>query len=748
MMPGICGSRGYLVRQMVAVSVSLLTLSSVPSFSTAEQIEGRPKIGLVLSGGGARGAAHVGVIKVMDELRIPVDYIAGTSMGAIVGSLYASGMPASELEQIILTADWPTWLSDDPPRARRTYRRKTDDFGFLVDIDIGVDKSGLLFPRGFVQGQNFTMVIRRWLSPVSTIRDFDQLPIPFKAIATDLVTGNEVILDQGDLPTAIRASMSAPGIFKPVRLNNRLLVDGGIANNLPVAVAKEMGADVLIVVDVGFPLVEEEELDSALAVTGQIMTILMNARTEHQKTLIEPGDVVITPSLNQIGSQSFDQSIRAMQAGEAAARLMADELQRFSLSAQSYADHRRLVEASQLDAPIIDRVVVENDSKLSSEALSVQMSNQIGKPLDMDLVEEDIANIYGFDTFETVDYSVHEVGDKKELHVKGTAKSWGPNYLRFGINLEDDFDGGSSYNLATRITRTEMNSKGGEFRADLVIGEDPQLAFEFYQPLDFKALWFLNPRVSFNRSNLGLFASGDQIAQFRSEESQFSFSAGLVLNNWGELRLTVARSFGDDDVRIGDPALGGASGDATNFELGFGYDTIDRIAIPRFGTFLQLNWLGLREGFGADQTADIAQLVFLKPQTWGKNTFLHWWDFGSVTKQPETTSLNAFRLGGLFSLSGFSANELAGDHRAVGRLLYYRRLSESIIPLLNTSAYVGASLEMGNVWQDTDDISFGNTLTAGSVFLVFDSVIGPLYLAYGLGEGGQESAYLFLGQTF
>ena len=201
----------------------------------------RPKVGLVLSGGGARGAAHIGVLKVLEEQNIPVDFISGTSMGAIVGGLYASGMTATEIEQALIDNDWRPLFQDRPPRADRPFRRKEDDNGFLVDFDMGVDKDGLIFPKGLVQGQNLEMILKRLALPVATINDFDQLPIPFRAIATDLGNGEALSIKSGDLATAIRASMSLPGIFKPVHYNGRLLVDGGIVNNLPVQIARKWG---------------------------------------------------------------------------------------------------------------------------------------------------------------------------------------------------------------------------------------------------------------------------------------------------------------------------------------------------------------------------------------------------------------------------------------------------------------------------------------------------------------------------
>ncbi len=707
----------------------------------------RLKIGLVLSGGGARGVAHVGVVKVLDEMRIPVDYIAGTSMGAMVGSLYASGISAAELERIFQDADWLVLLSDRPPHAQRSYRRKTDDLGFLVDFEVGVNKEGLIIPQGVVQGQNLTLELRRLLSPVVTISDFDRLPIPFRTIATDLVNGHEIVLSSGDLPMAIRTSMSAPGLLKPVRLNDRLLIDGGVANNLPVGITRLMGADVLIVVDVGTPLADEADLDSSLKIMKQMTTIMGRARTEEQIQLMTDEDVLITPDLGPIGFQSFDQAAQAIRVGEVAARKSMGELNQFSVSEEVYAAHRQSLLRARGEPPVIHQVAIENESKLSTKVLETRLSDQRGKPLDVEQLNADIADIYGFDTFETVDYSIETHDSENRLVVRSSPKSWGPNYLRFGVNLEDDFDGNSSYNFAARFTKAEINARGGELRVDAVVGDTPHFAVELYQPLDYASRWFVNPRLSYERSNQGLFDGGNQIAEFLSDATQLSLGVGRQFSNWGELRLTLYRTFADQDVRIGDPALGNASGDVTNFTLGFGYDTIDRFAIPRSGTFVQAAWAGLREGFGADVTADIGQLVLLKPQTWGRNTLLHWWDLSSVSQSGDTP-FDTFALGGLFNLSGYSRDELRGDHRAIGRLVYYRRLGDRAMPKIGMPIYLGASIEIGNVWQDRADASFGNALAAGSVFVVFDTVIGPLYLAYGAAEGDRQSAYLFLGQTF
>jgi NTE family protein len=741
LLPGVC--RMFLIFGIFISAV----LSSGVVLATENESETRPTVGLVLSGGGARGAAHVGVIKVLDELRIPVDYIAGTSMGAIVGGLYASGMPAEELEHVFKAADWSALLADRPPRARRSFRRKSDDLGFLVDFDIGVDKSGLIFPEGLIQGQNLEIALKRLTLPVVFVDDFYDLPIPFRAMATDITSGEAVILDSGDLATAMRASMSAPGLFKPVWYEGRRLVDGGIANNLPVQLIRDMGADILIVVDVGFPLLPKTELGSALGITKQMLTILVNSRTQDQLAMMTSRDVLISPDLGTFGSQDFQRVAEALRLGEEKTRELIVNLADLSLSSEDYSAYRQRVESARQDTPIIDKVIVENESKLSPEVIASRLADQEGKPLDLDQLESDIANIYSFDTFETVTYNVFSDTDGTTLALKATEKSWGPNFLRFGISLEDDFSGESNYNFATRFTRTEINQKGGEFRAEIQIGDAPRIFAELYQPLDYASRWFINPQIELQRANSGLFENQLQIAQIRSDAATLSLAGGRNFSNWGEFRVDLSSSRVEDTQLIGQPGFESATVDINRLSARFAVDTLDSIAIPRSGTNFSLAWSGARESLGSDVSFDIAALFFVKPQTLGDNTILHWWNFGSTIKD-QTDELQSFSLGGLFNLSGYTSGELAGKHLGIGRILYYHRMGGKPLTGIDMPVFLGASIEVGNVWQSTSEVSLDNTLVAASAFVMIDSILGPLYLAYGAAEGDRHSAYLFLGQTF
>ena len=745
-----------MARRLSDLCISLFGLCVFMSATDASEntnthdteLRDRPTIGLVLSGGGARGAAHVGVINVLEELQIPVDFVAGTSMGAIVGGLYASGMSADELTNFVETVDWVKLLKDRPPRAERSFRRKSDDIGFLVDFDLGVNKSGLIFPEGFIQGQNLEIALKRLALPVISINDFDKLPIPFRAVATDIVSGEAVAIDSGDLAAAMRASMSAPGIFKPVRRDGRTLVDGGVANNLPIQVVREMGADILIVVDVGFPLLPEEELGSAIAVTKQMLTILINSRAQDQIATLATDDILISPDLGAFGSQDFQRLPEAQQLGKEKAQEVSARLANLSVSNEQYLAYRNQLEASRHARPTIDAVVVENESRLSPKVIEARLDDQVGQQLDLDLLESNIADIYGFNTFETVTYDVENDSNGKTLYVRATEKSWGPNYLRFGVNFEDDFSGNSSYNVAARLTRTEINRLGGEFRAELQLGETPRLFAEFFQPLDYNSRWFVNPQIEFARQGGGIFdASGIQLAQIGADNFRVSLDGGRQFGNWGEFRVGVTNIHSDAELRIGPPGFEGGSSQTTALTALIEYDTIDRLSVPTSGTNFGVEWVGARESLGSDITGDIVSVAFLKPQTWGKNTLLHWWNFNTTAKD-STAGLSPASLGGLFSLSGYAPNELNGKHGGIGRVLYYRSLGDRAIPGFNTSIYLGASLEVGNVWQTRDAISFDNTLTAGSLFIVFDTLLGPIYVAYGAAEGGRRSAYLYLGQTF
>jgi NTE family protein len=368
----------------------------------------RPRICLVLSGGGARGMAHIGVLKVLEDLQIPIDCIAGTSMGAIVGGLYASGMTAKQIDTTMRSLDWQEAFRDAPPRRDLAFRRKQDDRNFLVRLPLGLKHGKLLLPKGLIQGQKLQETLRQLTLPFSNTTNFDLLPTPFRAVATDLETGNAVLMEKGDLAIAMRASMSAPGVFAPVELDGRLLVDGGLAENLPINVARAMHADVLIVSDVSFPLQGRTALDSALSISNQMLAILVRKDSDRQRATLGPQDILIEPNLGSATATDFSVPTNVIAGGAAAARDAVAKLSAYSVGDSAYREYLAHRAAREPGLPAIQFVRVDEDSKRYEETIMAEMQPLVGKPLDLNEVGRRITELYGLGNFETLDYTLVE----------------------------------------------------------------------------------------------------------------------------------------------------------------------------------------------------------------------------------------------------------------------------------------------------------------------------------------------------
>ncbi|HEY5623513.1 MAG TPA: patatin-like phospholipase family protein, partial [Gammaproteobacteria bacterium] len=312
----------------------------------------RPVIGLVLSGGGARGGAHAGVLRALEELEVPIDVIAGTSIGAIIGGFYASGMTVDEIEEVVNTVEWDQAFLEDTPRQLLSFRRKRDDDLFLVDQKPGLNDGEFELPLGVVQGQVIDLILTEKTLPVAHISDFDELPIPFRAVAADITTGEAVVLGDGNLAAAIRASMSVPAVIAPIEIDGRLLVDGGVVMNLPVEVAEAMGADIVIAVDISAPLFSREELTSVLAVTGQLTNILTRRGTEQQIATLDAEDLLIVPEFAaDFSSTGFARMGEAIDVGYEATLAHAERLGEFAAPTAGGPSGAAVVRAS---LPVIE----------------------------------------------------------------------------------------------------------------------------------------------------------------------------------------------------------------------------------------------------------------------------------------------------------------------------------------------------------------------------------------------------------
>jgi NTE family protein len=707
------------------------------------------RIGLVLSGGGSRGAAHIGVLKVLDELHLHVDAIAGTSMGAVVGGLYASGMSGRQIEALFTSVDWQDAFSDRPRRADLGFRRKQEDRDFLVNLPLGVQGHRLQIPTGLIQGQKLTQLLRRATLPVADISRFDEFPTRFRAVATDLETGAAVIMDSGDLTTALRASMSAPGFLAPVERDGRLLVDGGLVENLPIDVARGMGVDVLIVVDAGFPLQTRDRLNSLTSVSNQALAILVRRDVDRQRATLGPRDLLLQPALGQRNSYDFGAVAQSVQAGEDAARSALAQLNALAAPGATSASRNALAASAPAATPVVKFITTDPASARYASLLREVFADQLNEPLQPELISQRIADIYGRGNLEQLDYRlVHAGNGDQGLEFTARRNSWGPNYLRMGLSLQDDFAGNSTFNAAMRLSFTELNALNAESVLDLQIGASPRVGVEFYQPLSAWHRYFVAPHLLGQAHDLPqLDAAGTRIGTFRVRSFEYGVDLGREFGNWGELRAGVLDSRGSTAVRLGDFSTPETSYHARAGFLNLNYDRLDSTNFPRSGQALSLGVRFEQQVRGAPGS-DVLTLDWRGAWSSGKNTGLLWVSGGSTIGGSDTNVRTFFPLGGFLSLSGLPAQSLAGPHYAIARALYYRSVGRGGEGVLNVPAYAGLSLELGNVWATRSDASFASARRDAALFFGADTYIGPVYLATGYDESGVTAFYLFLGRSF
>jgi NTE family protein len=740
----------------VGLAVPALAQPAPMPAAAAATAKPRPKVGLVLSGGGARGLTHIGVLKVLHEMRIPIDYIAATSMGAIVGGLYASGMTPDEMQRQLGAVSWPTLLSDSPPRADVAFRRKEELSAFPMGFELGYSDGQILWFKGALSGNNLELFLHELTRRVDNIDDFDKLPIPYRAVATNMVTGKEVIFDKGRLFQAMRASMSVPGMFAPVELDGRILGDGGLVNNLPVDVVRAMGADVVIAVNIGTPLMSRDQLQSVVGYASQMLNILTEQNVRAQLAGLRPGDVLISPDLGNLTFIDFGQAPKFVELGIAAAESMRPQLAALADTSPEFAQfEKRFIVPPEPLPEKLDFVSVEGTTYANPDALEAQMRTQPDQPFSMPVLESDLAKLYGRGEFEQIDYQLVRVGSQRGLIVNVAEKSWGPNFLRFGLSLSSDLQGETFFNLMAGHRRVWLNSYGAEWTNEVVLGSTRRYATEFYQPLTLKNAVFASAYGLVERSPTYLFDGDTRIAEYDVLNETAGADLGVPFGSSGELRAGFKWTHQRGDPLIADNSTDiyqTIKTDETGLRVLLRWDTLDNPYFPRHG--LRVNaegFFGNRETTYAgeklyDDSSSRAGLYANAAYPLGPDGFLNVAvrAGGITTGNEKADPISDFNLGGFLNLSGLRTDQLSDNYLGFARVVYYHQIGN--MPLLGRGVYLGGSLEAGNVWPNSGDVSFKGLRTAGSVFVAADTWLGPFYFAWGRASGGETSFYIYLGR--
>lgn len=708
-------------------------------------VKAHPKVCLVLSGGGARGLAHIGVLKALEEQRIPIDCIAGTSMGAIVGGLYSAGYRAEALEQLVGGLDWGQLFDDRPPRQELSQQRKEEDFDFPWSFEVGYGGGEFRLPRGAVGGVGFERLLADMTARVSAAEDFAQLPIPFRAVATDMVRGERVVFERGDLARALRASMSVPGAFAPIEVDGRLLGDGGLVMNLPVDVALAMGADVVVAVNIGTPLAPREALSSLVGVTQQMINILTEQNVRDQMAHLSERDVLIAPMLGNLSFLDFPTANQGIAVGYAAASTpeVRRKLAALSLDETDWRDHLARRNPPRALEGKLAFVRIEGARHSDAGTLLAQTDSRVGDAVEPTRLERDAARLMGRGDFERVDYRLEREGEKLGAVFDVEEKTWGPHFFRLGLSASTDFAGAASFDLLLGHRRTWVNSWGGEWRNQFQFGRTRGLRSEFLQPLGAGGDVFVAPKLEVERRTLDVFQGDHRVAQWQGGFNRAGVDLGMPFGPYGEARLGYAGG-----RFVADQSIGSLAPDHVDFsERGVTgslvLDQLDNAAFPRSGWRLAGDFFSARRLQAGPNGYTRWQLKGLAVASEGRDTWQFGAEFGGFLDRSRI-GYSDFRLGGFQRLSGYRNDQIEGNYLALGKIVYRRREAE--ITPFGRAAYLGASLEVGNAWADRDQMRWGGMRHAASVFAAADTPLGPAYVGLGIAQGGHYALYLFLGR--
>ncbi|VGO17182.1 putative NTE family protein [Pontiella desulfatans] len=701
----------------------------------------RPKIGLVLGGGGALGMSHIGVLRVLEEQRVPIDYICGTSMGAIIAGLYASGMSPDEIEAFLSGLDWNQVMSDATPRRELYFRRKLEDQRYLIEMGLG--RKGLKMGAGMAAGQKFNNLLQLQVQRAATITEFDHLSIPYRAVATDLQSGSAHVIGHGNLARAMRASMAVPGAFTPVEIEGRLLVDGGIVNNLPVDVAKAMGAEFIIAVDVGSASddVDPEELKGITGILGRTYAIMQ--RPEQIKQF-EQADLGLQPELADFTASQFARVLELVPKGEVAARGKLDEIAKLSVDKEEYAAYLKRHRRANPTGVQLDAIEVAGQSRVSEKSIRGRIQSKAGTSFDAQTLQLDLMRIYGIGEFEQVLFHLDQKDEETgSLNYVVTEDPRGPLYLNVGLNLRSDFQNDTDWNILLNLTRRSIGPLGAEWRNDAIIGSTQGLLSEFYQPLGHGGYLFVAPMINYRSELQDLYDDKDHIAEYNVEKTEANFDFGIQLRRFAELRVGPVWGIGKGEVETGLTGLPDFDDHYAGPAFSLIVDQKDRTYFPRQGYYFETRGFFPREDWGGDVSFDKVSADFILSHSINDHTMEMALEGGS-SLGTDIPGYAQFTLGGADGFSGLAQDQFRGSSLGVATLAYRYRLKE-LPAQLGRGIYTLSRFDVGNVWENgmNSDVRYGGSLGVG-----VDLNIGPLMLTYGLADGGYHSIYFSLGSEF
>jgi len=714
--------------------------------------ETRPKIALVLSGGGARGGAHVGVLKVLEQNRIPIDMIIGTSMGSFMGGLYAAGNTPQEIEKILVSTNWHEYIRADMDREKIPMQRKLTEYTYQGKLGFGINADNeVVLPTGVLKREPLLLKFNELTANVADIKDFDKLSIPFRAVATDIKNGDEVVLKSGSLAEAIYASSAIPGGLQPININGVDLMDGGISDNIPIDVARKMGADIIIAVDVSENFSSNLDVNSYLVVVGQLVNILMRKNANESIKHLTSKDILITPKLDDYSGLDADKYAAIVKRGYVTALKSVKQLQKLSLSKQEYAKYRKKYRKKHYAKKfIIDAIEIKNETHISNEVIKKMIRQKTGTAFNDKALCEDILKLYHLTTFDSITYKIVKSKGKNILLIT-TEPSWDSNGdVLFSLSLDDDFNGHSAYSLKVGYLMYGINAFGAEWRTDVEIGKKQRFATEFYQPLDYTQMWYARPFLAYEKMTyiVPTKIMGDQELKNRGYGGGLAFGVNMTRNLRVELNAAAYRDRSDVGLVQYSEEF-----NARQINAKVLFDSLDNYNFPNSGFLGKINIKKDAKIWGSDYDYEQFYSELQKPLTFRDNTLIinARLGFTDVKSKQEgaVTVYDKFLLGGMFNLSGYPANSFAENNIAFTSIMYrYRIKNGGFFGSLGIPLYTGLSLEGGSIWNDGENLNKSSLKSSAAVFVSADTPLGAFYFTYGYADEKHNNLYLYLGEKF
>ncbi|MCB1997828.1 MAG: patatin-like phospholipase family protein [Burkholderiaceae bacterium] len=701
----------------------------------------RPRVGLVLGGGGARGAAHIGVLETLERLQVPVDCVAGTSFGALVAGAWVAGISPAEMRKAMAGADWNAMFQDNPDYTELAFRQKQLQRRFLPGSEAGIGPDGVTYPPGAVSGQRIQLFINELVRADRGARRMESLRLPLSIVATDLGSGDRVVFREGPLVTAMRASMAVPGLVAPLTLDGRKLVDGGLVDNLPVREVRERcGAEVVIAVNVGSPLLVADQIGSLLSVSAQMVALLTEQNVTRSLATLGPQDIYIKPVLDGITAADFARFTDTAARGAEAADFVAYALAPLGVDDASWRPWLYALRGEREGRTPVDVVRIEGLSRVTPDTVQRHITQATEAPLDTEALNRDLLRAYGDGWYEQVGYELVSTHRRQVLRLLPVEKPWGPDYLRFALNLDSTLSQGSSFGLRVALHRTWINQLGGELLASAEVGGRTALDLQWYQPLEPAQRWFAQLDAGVSSEPRDLYVDDRRIARFDVERRTLAVSVGMDLRSLGQLRLGLqgvdGRVHEDLGPELFDPSQlrKRSSGTLLALEL----DQLNRLYFPTDGWALRAQWYKDHDGQYTRLSADLRGAASVGAWVFGARAAY------TGSPQGDLPLFDAGTLGGFLNLSAYATGQLVADTVHYGHLRAERIIGR--LPLgLRGDMRLGLALEGGRLTNPyTVSLDPGN-LTSVTLYLGGETPFGPVYIGIGHSAAGANNAYLFLG---